>query len=383
MEKTLGTGIADNVFYRCVEDCFEPIMLTDKKGVLRYVNPAWTITYGYTKEEALGQTPRLLRSEYQDDSFYGSMWQTILDPGVGFWRGEVVNKAKDGHLVPVLLTITPYRGASGEIVGYMGIAVDLSEQKQMEQQILRQDRMASIGVLASGLAHEIGNPLGVIRGRAEMLMMQSQDSFVKSGLDVIVGQIDRISGLIRSLLRVSRIPEQVQLRELKLESVVSEVVVLMSETLRRNGIELRQIDLDRDVFAEPNYIQQLLLNLMINSTHAIQEQKEKGPSPLLEKTGDGHFIEIRSQLEDEGHTCVIRFKDSGCGISETNLKRLFQPFFTTKAAGQGTGMGLAIAMKLMEEMQGTIRAESEGAGFGATFELRLRAKAPGQGPAGV
>lgn len=376
MERALANNISDNIFYRCVEDCFEPIMLTDKKGILRYVNPAWTLTYGYSKEEVVGQTPRLLRSEYQDETFYRQMWKNILDPKVGFWRGEVTNQAKDGHLVPVLLTITPYREASGAIVGYMGIAVDLSENKRMEQQILRQDRLASIGMLASGLAHEIGNPLGVIRGRAEMVMMQSQDDFMKNNLEVMIGQIDRISGLINSLLRVSRVPEEVLLRQVDLGATVSEVAVLMSETLRRNGIELKLKNLDTPAFAEPNHLQQLLLNLFINSTHAIQEQKAKGTSPLLASTTENHFIEVDSSLEDGGRTCVIRVRDSGCGISATNLKRLFQPFFTTKAAGQGTGMGLAIVMKLVEEMQGQVSAESSGPGLGATFEMRLMASPP-------
>jgi PAS domain S-box-containing protein len=172
MDKHLLDGQAEQIFYQCVEDCFEPIMVTDKKGILRYVNPAWALTYGFDRDEVIGKNPRVLRSHLQDDAFYKAMWAQILDPSIGFWRGEVTNKAKDGRLVPVLLTITPYRKADGEIVGYMGIAVDLTDHKRLETQVLRQDRLASIGMLASGLAHEIGNPLGVIRGRAELLASQ-------------------------------------------------------------------------------------------------------------------------------------------------------------------------------------------------------------------
>ena len=139
METVSSSGLVDRVFLRCVEDCFEPIMLTDRSGRLTYVNPAWVLTYGYSKEEAIGSTPRLLRSSGQSDAFYRAMWGEILNPEIGFWRGEVLNRAKDGHLVPVLLTITPYRESSGAIAGYMGIAVDLSDQKKMEHQILHQD----------------------------------------------------------------------------------------------------------------------------------------------------------------------------------------------------------------------------------------------------
>lgn len=367
MSESFLSNLEDSVFFRCVEDCFEPIMLTDKQGRMRYVNPAWCLTYGYSKEEAIGNSPRLLRSEHQDSGFYRDMWTTILDPKLGFWRGEVVNRAKDGHLVPVLLTITPYRTHLGEILGYMGIAVDLTDQKRMEHQILRQDRLASIGMLAGGLAHEIGNPLGVIRGRAEFLMMQSQDSSLAKNLDVIVKQIDRISGLIRSLLRVSRMPEAMTLRGVRLEPVVSEVVLLMGDSCRRAGIELRSSNLEHIVLSEPSQLQQLLLNLVINSTHAIEEQKQKNPTAPAE-----HFIEISARIEDDGEICAVSVRDSGCGIPPQNLDKLFQPFFTTKGAGVGTGMGLAIVSKLVDEMKGRVTADSAGPGQGASFTVYLQ-----------
>ncbi len=368
METISPSGLVNQVFLRCVEDCFEPIMLTDRSGHLSYVNPAWMLTYGYQKEEALGKTPRLLRSTHQTDDFYKSMWQTILDPKIGFWRGEVFNQAKDGHLVPVLLTITPYRGATGEIQGYMGIAVDLSDQKRMEQQILRQDRLASIGMLAGGLAHEIGNPLGTIRGRAELVLSQVRGNEVaEKNLEVIVTQIDRISGLIQSLLRVSRVPEQILLREMELRPIVEEVVTLMGEACRQAGIEIKQTNLDQIVCAEPGHMQQLLLNLVINSMHAIEELKSKDITAASKQ----HSIEISA--EKRGNRCVISVRDTGCGISKENLNKLFQPFFTTKAAGKGTGLGLAIVSKLTEEMDGKVCVESNGVGLGAVFKLELKA----------
>lgn len=368
MEAVSPSGMVNQVFLQCVEDCFEPIMLTDRKGRLTYVNPAWILTYGYKKEEALGETPRLLRSVHQNSDFYKNMWQTILDPKVGFWRGEVVNRAKDGHLVPVLLTITPYRDSStGEINGYMGIAVDLSDQKRMEQQILQQDRLASIGMLAGGLAHEIGNPLGTIRGRAEIIVNQIRgNQAAEKNLEVIINQIDRISGLIQSLLRVSRVPEKILMRSVELRPVVEEVMTLMGEACRRSRIELRSTNLDQVIYAEPNHLQQLLLNLVINAMHAIEDQKVK--------TGDekfSHFIEVSAENKEDGR-CEIRIKDTGCGISKENLLKLFQPFFTTKAAGKGTGLGLAIVLKLVDEMGGKVSAESEGVGLGAIFKLEFR-----------
>lgn len=369
MEKAQPPGLVSHIFFRCVEDCFEAVMLTDRNGRLTYVNPAWTLTYGYQPADAIGKTPRLLRSANQDDDFYRKMWQTILDPAIGYWRGEVVNRAKDGHLVPVLLTITPYREASGEISGYMGIAVDLTEQKRMEQQILRQDRLASIGLLSGALAHEIGNPLGVIRGRAELVMNQVRsDEVAAKNLEVIIGQIDRISALIQSLLRVSRVPEQVLLREVNLEAAVEEVVILVGESCRRAEIEMRYRGLAQNISAEPSHMQQLLLNLIINAMHAIEEKRSKMSPSEVSSAAD--FIEISASQIANGR-CLIEVRDTGCGISPEVMRKLFQPFFTTKGAGKGTGLGLAIVAKLVEEMNGTVSVESPGPGLGAIFKLEF------------
>lgn len=344
-------------------------MLTDRSGRLTYVNPAWVLTYGYSKEEAIGSTPRLLRSSGQSDAFYRAMWGEILNPEIGFWRGEVLNRAKDGHLVPVLLTITPYRESSGAIAGYMGIAVDLSDQKKMEHQILHQDRLASIGMLAGGLAHEIGNPLGVIRGRAELVLKQIRgNEAAEKNLEIIVGQIDRISGLIQSLLHVSRAPARAStvLSDVNLKTIVDEVLILVGEECRRIGIDLKSAGLNHLIRADSSHLQQLFLNIFINSMNAIEELR-------IEEKAEGrpsknHLIEVTATSADDGVLRVV-IRDTGCGISPENIDKLFQPFFTTKDPGKGTGLGLSIVSKLAAEIGATVSVTSEGLGSGAAFTL--------------
>jgi two-component system, NtrC family, sensor kinase len=127
------------------------------------------------------------------------------------------------------------------------------------------------------------------------------------------------------------------------------------------------------VMAEASHLQQLFLNLVINATHAIEDLKAKGtPSRALKQPEDPHFIEISAAPGKDASVCEILVRDSGCGIPPANLKKLFQPFFTTKAAGVGTGMGLAIVSKLVDEMKGRVSAESEGPGHGATFKLEFQ-----------
>ena len=372
---TLTESLHDqSVFFRCVEDCSEPMMISDRTGRLLYVNKAWTRTYGYSKEEAVGATPRLLRSSHQTDEFYQAMWREILNPSIGYWKGEIVNRAKDGRLVPVLLTITPYT-QDGQILGYMGVAVDLTERRSMERQILRQDRLASIGMLASSLAHEIGNPLGVIRGRAE-IMLESMRGGAPSvdaarsarllqsatqGLDIIVGQIDRIARLIDSLLKISRVPQEITLREVKIRGPVTEVVTLIAETCRRKGIELIDEVEDLIVFSDSHHLQQILLNLTINAVHAMEEETKRSGRT-------NHRLTLSSSKRDNGEI-TIHIADTGCGLSPDVKRRMFEPFYTTKAPGQGTGLGLAIVSRLTDEMQAAINAESDGPGLGTTFHL--------------
>jgi signal transduction histidine kinase len=303
------------------------------------------------------------------------MWSRILNPEIEVWKGEVVNRAKDGRFVPVLLTITPYK-LKGLTVGYMAIAVDLTERRSMERQILRQDRLASIGMLASSLAHEIGNPLGVIRGRAEIILNSLRSGLPSieaslQGLDTIVGQIDRIARLIESLLKLSRVPQEIRLTVVPLSGLTIEVATLMAESLRQKGIELhnRLQSSTISVMADSQHLQQILLNLIINSSHAIDEEKKR--SGRLEN----HYIRLDAKALDSSHVTLV-VEDTGCGMSSDVKRRIFEPFFTTKTPGQGTGLGLAIVHRLVDEMHGSIEVQSDGPGLGAKVLIQLRSSSP-------
>lgn len=359
---TLGFDKTDSVYYRCVEDCNEAIMVSDTDGNLVYVNPAWSKTYGYSREEAIGRSPRLLHSGIQPPEFYQMMWAQIRDPKVGHWKGELVNKAKDGTLIPVLLTITPVKGDEGKVTGYMGFAVDMTYMKEMEAKVAHQDRLASIGTLASGLAHEIGTPLGVVRGRAEFLMMKATDPDAKRELEVITSQTDRISKLIRSLLRISRGFSDAVITEVSVGEVAQEVLTLLGQHFNNEGIRVEiEVPAEQRIRADSSRMEQVFLNLMMNSLHAIQKAKSEG------KVGP-HLLRIYSS-EEKGRT-LVRVEDSGCGISAEHMRHLFKPFFTTKDVGKGTGLGLAIVSQLLSEMDSRISVVSQ-VGEGAVFTMEF------------
>lgn len=234
-----------------------------------------------------------------------------------------------------------------------------------EAQILMQDRLASVGLLASSLAHEIGTPLGVIRGRAEILETQlKSDPSTKKNVDVIISQIDRVSKLIRSLLNLARGDQIKSAEQIFLKDVVAEVIDLMAHELRRHNIEVRN-ELTQNipvaVKAEAGPLHQVLLNLLVNSVHAIEAALKEGRT-------SNHYIRIFAR--DNGPRWSLHVEDTGCGISEKNLKNLFKPFFTTKDIGVGTGLGLATSYRIIESWGGAIQVQSV-EGQGAEFQIFL------------
>lgn len=248
----------------------------------------------------------------------------------------------------------------GETISLMAVR-DVTQRKQMEAQILQQDRLASLGLLASSLAHEIGTPLGVIRGRAQ-LISKSDDEKVKSNMEIITKQIDRVSKLVNSLLHIARGGRADFVADVDVNAVIDDVSVLMSHELARNDIRLK-IDVVPGLVArsEPGPLGQVILNLMVNSVHAIEDAKKSG------RAGE-HFVNVTGRAV-EGFA-EIEIADSGCGISQLNLRNLFKPFFTTKDIGVGTGLGLATSYKLIQSWGGSISVDSE-VGAGTSFTIRL------------
>lgn len=352
-----------STFRACADDSSDAIMLTDTEGTIRYVNPAWERIYGYHREEAIGETPRLLRSGRHGKEFYAALWRDLLDPAQATWKGEVINRAKDGREVTVHLTITPFRDRAGVVRGYMSLASDLTERKRLETQLRRQDRLATIGLLASGLAHEIGTPLGVARGRAEYLLQEmSEGSAEHRSLSAIVSQIDRVSKIIHALLRVARTEGTDTVVPVTLRTALESVTQLLGPKLSKNGIELAiEFGNEIRVMAEPNRLRQVFLNLCLNAVQAIEAARAAG------RTG-GHRLAL--SVEDAGEFWDIAVKDTGCGISQEASLRLFTPFFTTKEVGEGTGLGLVTAQQYVSAWGGALWADGASSN-GACFRIRL------------
>jgi signal transduction histidine kinase len=236
---------------------------------------------------------------------------------------------------------------------------------QMQAQAISQDRMASIGLIASSLAHEIGTPLGVIRGRAEYLGMQVKDNAaIKNNVDIITTQIDRVSGLIRSLLNLARGDVNVKIGVISVNASVTEVIELLAHDIKKQEIEVINLLDSENIIRVPGQsakLHQVFLNLIVNAIHAIRKAKET-------ERVSGHFIKV--SCEDLGTQYAISIQDSGCGIPEAHHADLFRPFFTTKNPGEGTGLGLATSLWIVQSWAGKIESQSQ-EGLGSTFRIIL------------
>lgn len=242
-------------------------------------------------------------------------------------------------------------------------ALDMEELRDSRAQILQQDRLASLGLLASSLAHEIGTPLGVIRMRSELVAKKAgENDQIKNDMQIVVSQIDRITKLVNSLLHLARGKHSEHASKICLNEIVSDVINLLQHefTQKSIAIDLKLPDL---VFvkAESGPLGQVLLNLLINSIHAIEDAKKSGKT-------EAHKIAL--EIQNGGPSVSMSVQDTGCGISSENLPQIFKPFFTTKDVGQGTGLGLATSYKIVQSWGGSIGVESR-VGIGTRFNVLL------------
>ena len=246
------------------------------------------------------------------------------------------------------------RSPEGEVVALEGYIFDVTQVKNLEEQLRKTERLAELGTLASGMAHEIGTPMNVILGRAELLMRKTTDETAKHGLRTIVTQVERITKIMDQLLSFAR-KRPMERRPLDLSVVIKDMLEVVQERLKKNNIQT-QINITPpvpDVCADPDQMSQVLLNLILNACQAMPEGGT-----------------LRIGLKSEKSNVELAIADSGDGIPRENLSRVFDPFFTTKAAGEGTGLGLTVVHGIIQEHDGSITVDSE-PGKGATFHIFL------------
>ena len=345
----------------------ETVVITDTAGKIQYANPAFEKISGYSCEEAIGQNPRILKSDQQDPAIYPELWGALTRGEV--WRGRFINKKKDGSLYIEDATISPVFDIAGKIVNYIAVKRDITHEVELEKQLRQKYKMEAVGLMAGGIAHNFNNNLAIILGNVELSQLKLPvSSDIADYLSNAKIAVLRSRDLVQQILAYSR--EGVQPKvAVQLPLLIDETIKLLRSTIPTT-VNLQQvISIDsREVTinADASQIQEALINLCNNAVHAMDE---KGELKVLLETVELQAADISSQFTClPGKFVKLSIEDSGSGMSPEMMDKIFDPFFTTKDVGEGTGMGLSTVQGIVDQHGGLIRVNST-LGRGSTFEL--------------
>jgi PAS domain S-box-containing protein len=357
-----------------VESSDDAIFLKTFEGIVTSWNASAERMYGYTASEAIGQHISFIIPPECAEELAGIL--VNLQCGGRIKHLETVRVRKDGTKIHVSVSISPVISAKGRLLGASAIARDITERKRAEatmrakseelsamtQQFWQASKLATMGELAAGVAHELNNPLATVALRTESLLGQFDEGDPKQrALKIIEQEVERMAKLVGNLLQFSRRNQQ-QISKIDVNREIENTLDFIEHHLRS-----RQINVVREfadalptLHADHQQLRQVFLNLLTNASDAM---KQGGTLTLRVAAG---------QTEDDAGAVVIEFADTGTGIEPEDLLKVWEPFFTTKDEGKGTGLGLAICRRIVEEHKGTINIESE-VGRGTTVRITLPA----------
>lgn len=343
----------------------DAIITVDADQRIVLFNPAAELMFRCPAAEAIGQPidrfipARFHEAHRQHIHKFGEAHVTNRRMGA---LGAVSGLRADGEEFPVEAAISQVEAGGQKL--YTVILRDISLRKKLEEQLRQTERLAELGTLASGMAHEIGTPMNVILGRAEFLQRKTKDQDTAKGLQTIIEQVERITRIMNQLLTFAR-RRPIERRPTNLNKVVEDTLEMIRERFKRHRIEV-SVDLAPTlplIDADPDQVGQVILNLAINALHAIGDEGTLQIGTSVAAVLDGSGGAATDMVE-------LSVADSGHGIAPDDLDKIFNPFFTTKEVGKGTGLGLTVVHGIIQEHGGYIRVESEPQ-KGTTFRILL------------
>jgi two-component system NtrC family sensor kinase len=350
---------------RLVDNFPDLILVLDTASHYTFISPRCKEVLGYDLEEAHSMEFGG-RTHPEDLPAALSLYQDIIAGGQNFASLEVRVRHKLGEWRRIRFNFSPLSDEKGNIEGVVLSGRDVTDLKRLEEQLIQAEKLAAMGQMLAGVAHELNNPLTAILGVTELLRERAGgDESTRRQLELTHRQARRAARIVQNLLEFSR-PASPQKKPLDLNNLLERTLQLHEHSLRRNNIEV-DFHLHADlpgVIGDANQLIQVFLNLVTNAEQAIREVRDSGR------------IQIRARRH--GNQLMITVQDDGVGIRPEALQRIFDPFYTTKRPGGGTGLGLSICMSIIREHGGNIEAETLPAG-GSAFTVYLPA-ASGQQP---
>lgn len=344
------------------------MVITNRDGIIEWVNPAFTELSGYSFDEAVGLNPRdLVRSGEQAQAFYAQLWETVL--AGGHWEGELVNRRKDGTLYPEGLSINPVRDRSGEISHFVAFKRDLTEERVRQAQLLQSQKMESVGRLAGGVAHDFNNLLTVINGTVELAMsaLKPEDPH-HADFATVRDAAQRATALTRQLLTFSR-QGSFQPRDVSLNTVITHMLKMLRRLVGEDLEFVTELAQDAGIVrVDVTQLEQVIMNVTLNARDAMPQGGRISISTAPKKLSDDPSA--RPEGVPTGDFVRLTVKDTGVGMTPEVKARLFEPFFTTKPMGKGTGLGLATVYGIVKRSGGSVTVEST-PGNGSAFHIFL------------
>lgn len=380
MTKTLGeTVISRNYFLSVIRSVGDILFVLDPAGQVTMVNPAALRTLGYEEEHVSRCHIRDLLADPSDKYFPAVNNDVVTYPD--FVGEELELMAEGDERIPVIFSRTTIMNENHEPMGYVCVAQDLRQRKRAEikiremnehlqqvnrtlqetqAQLVQSAKLASLGEMATGITHELNQPLLIITLNAQMaskLLEQDQGAEVAESLSAIIEQVNRASKIINHLKIFGRKSESASMEAADINQIIKDSYLLFTEQFRLLGIQVQcELAADLPLFAcNRIQVEQVLTNLLANARDALVESAEKV---------------ITVQTRQEGENLIVEIADTGKGITSDIRDQIFDPFFTTKEIGKGTGLGLAISYGIMEQHKGSLEYESE-PGKGTIFRMKF------------
>jgi len=341
------------------------IVIADALGRIEWVNPAFTTITGYDLPMVTGRTSSVLKSGHQGPEFYTNLWNTISRGHI--WSGNLQNQRRDGSIYWEHMVIAPVVNRSGTIEHYVAIKQDISEQKSMEQQVARTQRLQSIGLLAGGIAHDLNNVLAPILMAMDLFKFRYTDPADQNSLEIVRKAAERGAGIVRQVLTFARGVDGERM-SLQPRHLVKEMRNLLKETLPPNIEIVMALDQDMPtVTGDPTQLHQVLLNLGVNARDAMPRGGVLTLGARKEHVDEPHVTQSGLTLTS-GDYAVLFVRDTGTGIAPEVMEHIFEPFYTTKPRGQGTGLGLSTVLGIVRGHGGGLDVLSE-LGKGTEFRV--------------
>jgi PAS domain S-box-containing protein len=350
------------------EQSVESIVMIDCDGIISYANLAFEKIHNCRREDAMGQHFRVFLGDDSAEPLYLALWESLSRGET--WHGHISEKDRQGQPRELTTSISPIRDEVGKVIHYVVTQRDVTQERVMERQLRQAKKMEAIGTLAGGIAHDFNNILAAIIGYSEMVLFKiEKGSPIRHNLEQVLRASNRAKELVKQILAFSRQNEQ-ELKPVQVGIIIKEALKLLRASLPTT-IEIRQQLAVRNalILADPVQIHQVVMNLCANAAHAMRASGGVLEVKLAEEELDGQAVARHADL-GPGHYLCLTIKDSGHGMSPEIMARIFDPFFSTKIPGEGTGMGLSVVHGIVKTHGGTIEVTSE-LGTGTTFQVYL------------